>query len=111
MIRSGRRLQNEITADSVAAGTASRPEFYRKNLKWSEGLISASKDIGRGAKLLVDSANAVVNEQVGPEIERESQTKNPRRKSTPKVIPWYAQPLAADENQLKSWLFLCKKVF
>ena len=53
VIRSGRRLQNEITAESAAAGTASRPEFYRKNLKWSEGLVSASKDIGRGAKLLV----------------------------------------------------------
>ena len=64
VIRSGRRLQNEITSESVASGTASKPEFYRKNLKWSEGLISASKDIGRGAKLLVDSANAVVNEQV-----------------------------------------------
>jgi huntingtin interacting protein 1 len=59
-------LQNEITSEAAVSGTSSRPEFYRKNQKWSEGLISASKDIGRGAKLLVDSANAVVNEQVNP---------------------------------------------
>jgi huntingtin interacting protein 1 len=60
-------MQNEITAEAKSSGAASRPEFYRKNQKWSEGLISAAKDIGRGAKLLVDSANAVVNEQVAKE--------------------------------------------
>jgi len=40
VVKNGRKLQNEITSESVALGTNSRPEFYRKNQKWSEGLVS-----------------------------------------------------------------------
>lgn len=57
LIVAARHLQNEITRDS--GGFAK--EFYRKNQKWSEGLISAAKDIGGGAKFLVDAADAVVS--------------------------------------------------
>ena len=57
MIISARQLQNEITAESGAFAK----EFYQKNQKWSEGLISAAKDIGGGAKFLVEAANNVVS--------------------------------------------------
>lgn len=40
VIKNGRKLQNEITSESIVLGSNSRPEFYRKNQKWSEGLIS-----------------------------------------------------------------------
>ena len=57
LIREARDLQSEITAES---GTFAK-EFYQKNQKWSQGLISAAKDIGRGAKVLVDASDAVVS--------------------------------------------------
>ena len=57
LIREARDLQSEITGES---GTFAK-EFYQKNQKWSQGLISAAKDIGRGAKVLVDASDAVVS--------------------------------------------------
>ena len=42
LIKEARELQAEITDES---GTFAK-EFYRKNQKWSQGLISAAKDIG-----------------------------------------------------------------
>ena len=33
-------------------GSASANEFYKKNHHWTEGLISAAKAVGFGAKLL-----------------------------------------------------------
>ena len=57
LIKDARQLQAEITDES---GTFAK-EFYQKNQKWSQGLISAAKDIGGGAKCLVDAADAVVS--------------------------------------------------
>ena len=57
LIKEARELQTEITAES---GTFAK-EFYQKNQKWSQGLISAAKDIGGGAKCLVDAADAAVS--------------------------------------------------
>ena len=34
-------------------GNMSAKEFYKKNSRWSEGLISASKQVGMGASVLV----------------------------------------------------------
>lgn len=34
-------------------GAASMKEFYAKNSRWTEGLISASKAVGWGATMLV----------------------------------------------------------
>merc|ERR1719150_2847019 len=58
LIKEARDLQTEITAES---GILNAKEFYRKNQKWSQGLISAAKDIGGGAKCLVDAADKVVS--------------------------------------------------
>uniref|UniRef100_A0A7M4FFW8 Huntingtin interacting protein 1 related n=1 Tax=Crocodylus porosus TaxID=8502 RepID=A0A7M4FFW8_CROPO len=41
-------------------GAATSQEFYAKNSRWTEGLISASKAVGWGATQLVESADRVV---------------------------------------------------
>ncbi|KAM9734334.1 uncharacterized protein ACNS7B_013920 [Menidia menidia] len=48
---------------SFLQGAASVREFYAKNSRWTEGLISASKAVGWGATQLLDSADRVVGEQ------------------------------------------------
>ena len=59
MIKNARTLQKEITLETVP--THFSKEHYKKNVKWSEGLTSAAKDIGGGANVLVDAANGVIN--------------------------------------------------
>uniref|UniRef100_A0A3Q1IQU5 I/LWEQ domain-containing protein n=1 Tax=Anabas testudineus TaxID=64144 RepID=A0A3Q1IQU5_ANATE len=44
-------------------GAASVTDFYAKNSRWTEGLISASKAVGWGATQLLDSADRVVGEK------------------------------------------------
>ncbi|XP_070706559.1 huntingtin-interacting protein 1-related protein-like [Pempheris klunzingeri] len=53
-------LQKDIVEGG--RGAASVTEFYAKNSRWSEGLISASKAVGWGATQLLDSADRVVAE-------------------------------------------------
>uniref|UniRef100_A0A8C7WTT0 I/LWEQ domain-containing protein n=1 Tax=Oryzias sinensis TaxID=183150 RepID=A0A8C7WTT0_9TELE len=48
---------------SLTSGAASTTEFYAKNSRWTEGLISASKAVGWGATQLLDSADRVVCEK------------------------------------------------
>ncbi|KAM8960740.1 huntingtin-interacting protein 1-related protein [Pelodytes ibericus] len=51
-------LQKEIVEGG--RGAATPQEFYAKNSRWTEGLISASKAVGWGATQLVESADKVV---------------------------------------------------
>ncbi|XP_037835474.1 huntingtin-interacting protein 1-related protein isoform X2 [Kryptolebias marmoratus] len=51
-------LQKDIVEGG--RGAASVTEFYAKNSRWTEGLISASKAVGWGATQLLDSADRVV---------------------------------------------------
>ncbi|KAM4745231.1 huntingtin interacting protein 1 related b [Anableps anableps] len=51
-------LQKEIVESG--RGGASIREFYARNSRWTEGLISAAKAVGWGATELVDSADKVV---------------------------------------------------
>nr|XP_019938192.1 PREDICTED: huntingtin-interacting protein 1-related protein-like [Paralichthys olivaceus] len=53
-------LQKDIVEGG--RGAASVPDFYAKNSRWTEGLISASKAVGWGATQLLDSADRVVGE-------------------------------------------------
>ncbi|AWO96006.1 putative RILP-like protein 1 [Scophthalmus maximus] len=53
-------LQKDIVEGG--RGAASVTDFYAKNSRWTEGLISASKAVGWGATQLVDSADLVVGE-------------------------------------------------
>ncbi|XP_012887272.1 PREDICTED: huntingtin-interacting protein 1 [Dipodomys ordii] len=58
LVAASKDLQREIV-DS-GRGTASPKEFYAKNSRWTEGLISASKAVGWGATVMVDAADLVV---------------------------------------------------
>ncbi|XP_018412849.1 PREDICTED: huntingtin-interacting protein 1-related protein isoform X1 [Nanorana parkeri] len=51
-------LQKEIVESGKGAATIQ--EFYARNSRWTEGLISASKAVGWGATQLVESADKVV---------------------------------------------------
>lgn len=51
-------LQKEIVEGSRGAATIK--EFYARNSRWTEGLISASKAVGWGATQMVESADKVV---------------------------------------------------
>uniref|UniRef100_A0A3B4WXG4 Huntingtin interacting protein 1 related n=1 Tax=Seriola lalandi dorsalis TaxID=1841481 RepID=A0A3B4WXG4_SERLL len=53
-------LQKDIVEGG--RGAASVTEFYAKNSRWTEGLISASKAVGWGATQLLDSADRVVGD-------------------------------------------------
>jgi len=59
LVQKSKILQREILREKGAAG-GSEKDFYRKNSRWTEGLISAAKAVGLGAKLLVDAADKVV---------------------------------------------------
>nr|XP_035968418.1 huntingtin-interacting protein 1 isoform X1 [Halichoerus grypus] len=58
LIMASKDLQREIVESG--RGTASPKEFYAKNSRWTEGLISASKAVGWGATVMVDAADLVV---------------------------------------------------
>lgn len=58
LVLSSKDLQRDIVESSK--GAASMKEFYAKNSRWTEGLISASKAVGWGATMLVDAADQVV---------------------------------------------------
>ncbi|KAK2818593.1 hypothetical protein Q5P01_024154 [Channa striata] len=53
-------LQKDIVEGG--RGAASVTDFYAKNSRWTEGLISASKAVGWGATQLLDSADRAVAE-------------------------------------------------
>lgn len=59
LVKSSKELQNEIV--SQGKGSATDKEFYNRNHRWTEGLISAAKVVGMAAKFLVDAADKVVS--------------------------------------------------
>ncbi|XP_043195501.1 huntingtin-interacting protein 1-like [Amphibalanus amphitrite] len=59
LVQRSRDLQAEIIAQGK--GTASPTEFYKRNHRWTEGLISAAKAVGLGAKSLLDAADRLVS--------------------------------------------------
>ncbi|MBN3309030.1 HIP1 protein, partial [Amia calva] len=58
LVLSSKDLQRDIVESG--RGAASTKEFYAKNSRWTEGLISASKAVGWGATVMVDAADLVV---------------------------------------------------
>ncbi|XP_037631705.1 huntingtin-interacting protein 1 isoform X3 [Sebastes umbrosus] len=58
LVVSSKNLQKDIVESG--RGAASQKEFYAKNSRWTEGLISASKAVGWGATVMVDAADLVV---------------------------------------------------
>ena len=65
LIIDSKGLQEEIisqarTGASNGVSAAAVKEFYQRNHRWTEGLISAAKVVALAAKLLVDSSDKVV---------------------------------------------------
>jgi huntingtin interacting protein 1 len=58
LVKNAKQLQKEIVAQGK--GSASATDFYQRNHRWTEGLMSASKVVALGATLLVESADKVV---------------------------------------------------
>ncbi|XP_028383493.1 huntingtin-interacting protein 1-related protein [Phyllostomus discolor] len=58
LVMTSTSLQKEIVESG--RGAATQQEFYAKNSRWTEGLISASKAVGWGATQLVASADQVL---------------------------------------------------
>merc|ERR1719245_1794380 len=58
LVNKSKALQKEIITERGVE--VSEKEWYRMNSRWTDGLISAAKAVGLGAKLLVDAADRVV---------------------------------------------------
>ena len=55
LVNKSKALQKEIITERGVE--VSEKEWYRMNSRWTDGLISAAKAVGLGAKLLVDAAD------------------------------------------------------
>jgi len=54
-------LQKEIiAAETTGVHSLSVTQFYKKNSRWIDGLVSGAKAVGAGATVLVDTADAVL---------------------------------------------------
>ncbi|XP_053207278.1 huntingtin-interacting protein 1-like isoform X2 [Panonychus citri] len=58
LVKNSKELQREIIVQGK--GSASPSEFYQRNHRWTEGLISAAKVVALAAKLLVEAADKVI---------------------------------------------------
>ena len=58
LVNKSKALQKEIITERGVE--VSDREYYKMNSRWTEGLISAAKAVGLGAKLLVDAADRSV---------------------------------------------------
>lgn len=61
LILNATHCQVEIVARNK--GNSSRREFYKKNSRWTEGLISASKAVGAATNVLIKSADGVLKNE------------------------------------------------
>lgn len=59
LIQAATDSQQEIVAEGK--GSASIQQFYKKNNRWTEGLISAAKAVAFATTLLIESADGVIS--------------------------------------------------
>ncbi|KTW32862.1 hypothetical protein PNEG_04001 [Pneumocystis murina B123] len=59
LIRAATDSQNEIV--SQGKGSSTRAAFYKKNNRWTEGLISAAKTVAGSTNILIETADGVIN--------------------------------------------------
>ncbi|GEQ66898.1 hypothetical protein JCM33374_g561 [Metschnikowia sp. JCM 33374] len=55
--------ESQIEIVSRNKGEISRREFYRKNSRWTEGLISASKAVAGATNILIQTANGILKDE------------------------------------------------
>ncbi|KIW58825.1 hypothetical protein PV05_03321 [Exophiala xenobiotica] len=65
LIKAATDSQNEIVREG--RGSSSRTAFYKKNNRWTEGLISAAKAVASSTNTLIETADGVINGRNSPE--------------------------------------------
>ena len=65
LIKAATVTQHEIVASG--RGSSSRTAFYKKNNRWTEGLISAAKAVASSTNTLIETADGVVSSRNSPE--------------------------------------------
>lgn len=61
LIRAATASQQEIVAQGRGSGGMSRTQFYKKNNRWTEGLISAAKAVASSTNMLIETADGVIS--------------------------------------------------
>lgn len=65
LIKAATAAQEEIVREG--RGSSSRTAFYKKNNRWTEGLISAAKAVASSTNTLIETADGVINGRNSPE--------------------------------------------
>lgn len=65
LIKAATASQQEIVAGGK--GSSSRSVFYKRNNRWTEGLISAAKAVANSTNLLIETADGVISGRNSPE--------------------------------------------
>merc|ERR1712000_324175 len=65
LIRAATKTQQEIV--QAGRGSSSRTAFYKKNNRWTEGLISAAKAVASSTNTLIETADGVLSNRNSPE--------------------------------------------
>ncbi|KAK4211830.1 endocytosis protein end4 [Rhypophila decipiens] len=65
LIKAATVTQQEIV--QAGRGTSSRTAFYKKNNRWTEGLISAAKAVASSTNTLIETADGIISGRASPE--------------------------------------------
>jgi huntingtin-interacting protein 1-related protein len=65
LIKAATESQTEIVREG--RGSSSRTAFYKKNNRWTEGLISAAKAVATSTNTLIETADGVISGRNSPE--------------------------------------------
>ncbi|MCJ1312397.1 sla2 Src-like adaptor 2 [Agyrium rufum] len=65
LIKAATTAQQEIVKEG--RGSSSRTAFYKKNNRWTEGLISAAKAVAASTNTLIETADGVISGRNSPE--------------------------------------------
>ena len=65
LIKAATMTQQEIV--QAGRGSSSRTAFYKKNNRWTEGLISAAKAVATSTNTLIETADGVLSNRNSPE--------------------------------------------
>ncbi|KAI1814577.1 ANTH domain-containing protein [Poronia punctata] len=65
LIKAATATQQEIV--QAGKGSSSRTAFYKKNNRWTEGLISAAKAVASSTNTLIETADGVISNRNSPE--------------------------------------------
>ncbi|KAI1427279.1 ANTH domain-containing protein [Xylaria sp. FL1777] len=65
LIKAATATQQEIV--QAGRGSSSRTAFYKKNNRWTEGLISAAKAVASSTSTLIETADGVISNRNSPE--------------------------------------------